>query len=119
MPKAACREAVLRDRDQVEEFIRQRGEFPDTMFYNLLMPGEQIVDVANASLADVEVVAVGELPEGSPRRASPVKPYAKIEVQARVSLAYWPAIRKGAGREAGTGAIISAILRGTRETVDR
>ena len=35
------------------------------MFYNLLMPGEQIVDVANASLADVEVVAVGELPEGS------------------------------------------------------
>src|SRR3990172_3175181 len=27
--------------------------------------------------------------------------------------------RSGRGREAGTGAIISAILRGTRETVDR
>lgn len=110
--KATCREAVLRERERVEEFIRQRGVFPETLFYNRLGFGESVSDIEKVSLTDVQVAAVAELPEKSTEGRVQVSLDADVDARIKVSHTFWPTVRRfRVGGEVQDEGRTSAILR--------
>lgn len=118
--KIACREAILRDKNRVEEFIHRRGIFPETLFQGKLGFGESVAGVEKASLTDVQVAAVGDLQNGAREGRVQVSIDATVEVQIKISRISWPPIRKfrvgGEAQESGASRDVSAILGGVAGT---
>ncbi len=114
--KAACREAVLRERERVEEFIREKGVFPETLFFDRLLPGESLADIGTVVLTDVQVAALGELPEQTADDRVQVSLDAEMSVNVKVTPGFWPTIRRfRVGGEIPEDARVAAINRRTTQ----
>lgn len=112
--KNACRIAILRERDRVQEFIRRRGVFPEGLFHGKLGFGESVTGVESASLTDVQVAAVGDLPAAVGEGRVQVSLDASIDVQVKVSRISLPPPRRfrlgGEGQESGELRDVGGIL---------
>lgn len=110
--KVACRDVALQDREGIEEFMRQHGEFPETMFYDRLPPGEYPTGVLGMSLRELQVEALGELPRGTSEGDVRVTFKADVEVELKVSRSSWPPLRRfRIGAEAQDDLFSAAIRR--------